>query len=467
MSGRSAVLVAVFVCGFSALVAAEEKVLFDFETEADLAAWSFLKLEDAKLPGAGDPEVKLSLSTEGATSGRKALKLTFAGGRTPTITTSSPVADWTRYRAFRADVTASRTCLVVFRALNETSKRGRSYNEGVSRWEKAARVEKGANTVVGFMPRGKGYQKVVTFEIYMVNPKPGESITVDNIRLDTVRPKVATPFTGGRRRLAEKFKVLGTNLEVWDVNELADKLKDTWTKPEDRSAAEVEATFRAEYEKIKTGHPKAVLVMLRDGQKGYDPAQPDKPFAGWTDAGTPSHLPMGLTLACFRNAGKSARIETCFRNRPGFLRVDLSSIPAGAKILAARLIVVRAVNIGSGWETKPTMFAVEPCRRAWKETEVNVFEYAKDRFWSDYGAGTWGEDGDCTAVILAHGPSNGVASSWDFTHAVRWWTTDGHANHGFILHGAPKYVDYLNIVTREHTDIGKRPAVMVVYEPKD
>jgi hypothetical protein len=188
---------------------------------------------------------------------------------------------------------------------------------------------------------------------------------------------------------------------------------------------------------------------------------------------------MGLTLACFANSGKSDRIETCFRNRPGFLRVDLAGIPKGAEILAARLIVARGVNMGNNWETKPTMFVVEPVKREWKEYEVNVFEYAKDAFWSEYSGETWGEGGDCEAVLLAHGPAAGKTLSLDFADAVRWWTSPSdpdvasgsrrggaRENHGFILYGAPKYVDYLNIFTREHATIANRPAVMVVYEPK-
>ncbi|MCY3021338.1 MAG: DNRLRE domain-containing protein, partial [Planctomycetota bacterium] len=214
-------------------------------------------------------------------------------------------------------------------------------------------------------------------------------------------------------------------------------------------------------------HPKAVLVMLRDGQKGYDPAKPDKAFAGWEDAGTPSHLPMSLTLACFANAGKSERIETCFRSRPGFLRVDLSSIPKGATILSARLVVVRAIDMGNNWQTKPTVFVAEPCKRPWKEYEVNVFEYASGKFWNDYAGLTWGDDGDCMAVFLAHGPSAGKTLSLDFTQAVKYWTDGKHANQGFILHGSPKYVDYLNIFARECKEPKNRPGLAVVYEPNE
>jgi hypothetical protein len=476
-------------------------MLFDFEDEAEVKAWSDIDIyalreveakatydaapkaapDPAKLAPykplvqpAKEPSVKIEWTTEGASSGKRAMKLTFAGGRMPTIATKPPIDDWRPYKSFRVTVTAPRTCMVVFRVMAETSKYGTGYSEGVSRWEFVARCEAGKNTLVTPCPRANVlWNKIKSFEIYMYTPREGESITVDGICLSTEQAQETSPFndalvtpTNKYFVPAGKYKVLGTDLEVRDVNDLADKLKDKWTKPEDKTVEQYEADFRAEYEKIRKDHPKAVLVTLRDGQKGYDPADPEKAFAGWQDAGTPSHLPMGLTVACFSNSGKGGDIETCFRNRPGFLRVDLSSIPKGSGVLAARLIVARGGAIGNNWETKPTMFVVEPCNRPWKEYEVNVFEYAKDCFWNEYAAETWGEGGDCDAVLLAHGPSGGKASSWDFAEAVRYWTDGKHANNGFILYGSPNYVDYLHAATRECPVVANRPAVMVIYEPR-
>lgn len=286
-----------------------------------------------------------------------------------------------------------------------------------------------------------------------------------SIRLSPNRPERSTPFDDSLAVPPGGYKVLGTDWTVKDVTELAAQLRDKWTKPEDKSVEQVEGEVRAEYEKIKTGHPKAILLTLRDGEKGHDSADPGKPFAGWEDAGTPSHGPMALTMGCFRNSGKSERIETCFRDRPGFLRVDLSSIPKGAEILTARLIVARSVDMGNRWATQPTLTVAEPCNRPWNEYEVNVFEYARDKFWTQYAATTWGDEGDCTAVLLAYGPSSGKANSWDFTQAVRYWTDGQHPNHGFILYGVPN-TDYLNIFTRECRDIKNRPCLVVIYEPK-
>lgn len=488
--------------GTPRMAAADDKALFDFEDEAEVKAWTNVDvyaLREAEAKAAYDeaakkaadpaqvapfkapvqpakePAVKLEWTTEGASSGKRAMKLTFAGGRMPTIATKPALDDWRTYRALHATVTAPRTCMVVFRVMTESGKYGAAYSEGVSRWEFAARCVAGKNELATPAPRSNAlWNKITSFEIYMYNPREGESITVDDLRLSTDRPEAVSPFTdalslatGKYLVPAGRYKVLGTDLEVKDVDALADKLKDQWVKPEDKAAAELEADFRAEYEKIKAAHPKAVLVALRDGDKGCDPANPDKVFAGWTDAGTPSHLPMGLTVACFGNSGRSGEIETCFRNRPGFLRVDLASIPKGADILAARLVATRAgASPDNNWDHKPTMFVVEPVRREWKEYEVNVFEYARDAFWSEYSGETWGEGGDCDAVLLAHGPAAGKALSLDFAEAVKWWTSGAHENHGFILYGAPKYVDYFHVSTRECPTVGNRPAVMVVYEPK-
>jgi len=259
------------------------------------------------------------------------------------------------------------------------------------------------------------------------------------------------------------YRVLGTELVVKDVDDLAEKLKDQWVKPADKGVAELEADVHAEYEKIKAAHPKAVLVTLREGDKGSDPATPDKLFTGWMDAGTPGHEPLVVVLTHFGNTGRAGSIRTWFRSHPALLRVDLSSLPKGAEVLAARLIVARSGNPGNNWDTKPTMFVVEPVRRPWNEYEVNVFEYAKDAVWSDYGAQSWGEGGDCDAVMLAHGPIAGKTLSLDFTEAVKYWTDGQHENHGFILYGA---LDRLSIATRESGNVSNRPAVMVIYEPK-
>src|SRR5262245_42573195 len=95
---RAFLLLAMLCLSLSAPAAPEPKppaevVLFDFE-EADLKDWSNLELPDAKLK---EPAAKIALSTDHATSGKHSLKITYAGGRWPTITTTKVPEDWMPY----------------------------------------------------------------------------------------------------------------------------------------------------------------------------------------------------------------------------------------------------------------------------------------------------------------------------------------------------------------------------------
>ncbi len=98
------------------------------------------------------------------------------------------------------------------------------------------------------------------------------------------------------------------------------------------------------------------------------------------------------------------------------------------------------------------------------EYEVNAFEYAKDKFWKGVGGTNWGDDPDFLPIFLAHGPGQGKVNTWDFTEAVRFWTTGKQVNHGFMLHGDSH--DYMIGHSREAKHIADRPAVLVVYEVK-
>src|SRR5262249_37350173 len=152
------------------------------------------------------------------------------------------------------------------------------------------------------------------------------------------------------------------------VIELGKKLKADWVKPEPRTLEQVEADFRARYEALKKDHPRAVLAVLRDGEKGYDPAQPEKVYAGWKDAYWSSHGPDGAYVGRSQNRGKSATHEVFMRHRSPLMRVDLSSVPAGSTVLAARLVIVRAndkVLDDHDPAKKPTLWVVEPCNRPW------------------------------------------------------------------------------------------------------
>ena len=274
----------------------------------------------------------------------------------------------------RASVTVSRPCLVGFRVLQDKSQRGEGWDPEVSRWEFTPFLRPGRNEVAAPLhPRGWDALKselgnVAAFEIYMYRPHKGEPIYVDNIRLTTERRPKPTPV---------KFPVPGTGLVVSGVGELGSKLARRWTKPKERTLDQVMAELKGRFAELKKAHPRAVLAVFRDGEKGYDPARPDKVYAGWADTYVNSHGPDGAIRARMANRGKAEAVESFMRHRGELMRVDLSSIPKGSKILAATLIKIRAS--GKPVE-KANLFVAEPCTRPWVETEVNAYEYARDKF---------------------------------------------------------------------------------------
>jgi hypothetical protein len=456
------------------IVAAEkpaDEVLFDFEDEADLKPWTNLVLPDAKEK---EPPAKIELSADHATSGKHSLKITFAGGSWPTITTTQVLDDWLPYHTFHADVTVGRPCLVGFTALQEKSQRGDGYDLSISRWTKTALLRPGMNRVSASLhPPNQNaisakWGKVVRFEIFMYNPHDGESIYVDNIRLTAEKqaaPSAKVRFTvGGTDWELSQVSSATSNPSADAVIALGKRLKDRWTKPEAKTVAQIEKEVKDQYAELKKKHPRAVLAILRDGEKGYDPGQPDKVYAGWKDAHINSHGPDGNYVGRARNSGKAATLEIFMRHRTALMRVDLSSIPQGAEILAARLLIVRASSGKTNNPEQPNMWVVEPCNRPWEESEVNAFQYAKDKFWKEIGGYDWGDDPDFLPIFLAYGPGQPKVNSWDFAEAVRFWTSGKHANHGFMLHGDSK--DYMMAHTREATDIKDRPAVLVICEPQ-
>jgi hypothetical protein len=464
-------LLPVLTCSVRAADKPAVRMLFDFEDAADLKAWANLELADAKEK---EPPAKIELSTDHATSGKRSLKITFAGGRWPTITTTQVLDDWLPYNTFQADVTVNRPCLVGFTALQEKSKRGDGYDLSVTRWTKTAFLRTGTNHVSASIhpPNDNAisakWGKVVRFEIFMYNPHDGESIYVDNIRLKS--EKEAGPSSKVRFTVAgTDWELFGTssgtsNASASAVMELGKKLKDRWTKPEAMTVDQIEKEVKDQYAELKKKHPRAVLAILRDGEKGYDPAQPDKVYAGWKDAHINSHGPDGCFVGRAHNSGKAGTLEIFMRHRTALLRVDLSSIPKGAEILAARLIIVRASSGKNQNAEQANMWVVEPCNRPWEEYEVNAFQYAKDKFWKEIGGFDWGDDADFSPIFLAHGPGQPKVNNWDFAEAVRYWTSGKHANNGFMLHGDSK--DYMMAYAREATEIKDRPAVLVIYEPK-
>jgi hypothetical protein len=447
----------------------EDLVLFDFEDAADLKAWTNLELPGTKVK---EPPAVIERSAEMATSGKYCLKITFGGGAWPTLTTTSVPADWNEWHTLKADIMVSRRCVVGLTVLQEHSRRGEGYEEAVSRWTRTFFLKAGKNQVSAPLRPASGNLldpkrgKVVRFEIFMYSPHVGEAIYIDNIRLSATKAE-GRPAKQSFAVAGTDWTINGTNatgvLSAGAVMELGKKLDAGWTKSEDRTVAQLEEDFAAQYRELKKKHPRAMFAIFRNGEKGYDPTQPDRAYAGWKEAYFSSHGPDGMFRARAENQSQSEVHEIFMRHRSPLMRVDLSSIPTGSQILAARLIVVRAREERDP-RKGPTMWVVEPCNRPWEEHEVNAFQYARDKFWKEIGGFHWGNDPDFLPVFLAYGPGRGKVNWWDFTEAVRFWTSGDHANHGFMLHGDSR--DYMTGHTSKTKEMTNRPAVLVIYEPK-
>jgi hypothetical protein len=465
--GLSLLLVLAWAALVPADDAATEKRIADFESESDIAIWENLVLPDPKQQ---EPAVKIEPSTEHATHGKQSLKLTFAGGVWPTITTAKVDDAWLNFKTFHADVYASRPCLVGFTVLQEKSQRGDGWDPVISRWTKTAFLKAGDNHITGSLVQPNDYAihakwgKIVRFEIFLYAPHENESIFVDNIRLDNEKlpppPKVEFKLVGNEQPLVADHASQA-------VIALGKELKDKWKPPTEQTVADVELRMSNLRDELQKTHPKARLLIFRDGAPGHDPMLPDKPYAGWKDAYFNSHGPDGMMLGRAELYGKRATQEVFMRHRSPLMQVDFSGIPKNANILGATLMIVRAGGLPKEHDplSQPTMWVVEPCNRPWVETEVNAYEYAKDKFWKEIGGMSWSDqDPDFPPVFLAHGPGQGKVNTWDFADAVRYWTSGQHENHGFMLHGDSK--DYMIAYSREAEDEKNRPAVFVIYEGK-
>src|SRR5262249_14773851 len=147
-----------------------------------------------------------------------------------------------------------------------------------------------------------------------------------------------------------------------------------------KTIEQVERDFKAEFEALRRDHPKAVLAILRDGERGWDPAHPDKVYAGWKMVYTNSHGPDGPNKGRENTPKLGDTVEVFMRHRSVLMRADLSSIPKGATILRARLVVTRDSGVRKPPD-QPNLWVVEPCNRAWDESSANCYFYAKGKHW--------------------------------------------------------------------------------------
>ncbi|HUV39112.1 MAG TPA: DNRLRE domain-containing protein [Planctomycetota bacterium] len=449
---------------------AEEKVLFDFGDPAQVQAWQMYQLpkpEKGRAPEP-EPEAKLELSVVDTGAGRRdgRLQITYAGGWQPTIAATQIPEDLTPYEAIKLDVTVPRAMVVGLRILQEKDKPG----PNTPAWGSTTVLKPGTNTVSFSMKKAQRFRtrvysdkegKAVLLQFYVYRPVAGEVVILDNVRVSTEDDANADNKTTPNSRPKDGYKVLGTELTVRDVDDLGARLAPQWQKPEkNRTIEEREVEFVALYNEFRKTHPKAVMVTLRQGQKGFDPANPEVEYAGWDNVHVNSHGPDGIPGRASNGIDRYGSLELFMRHRSQLIRIDVSSIPKGAKVLAARLLLAS----GAKPADKPNMFAAEACNRPWVESEVDAYQYAAGKLWHNVSGQYYdGDDPDYLPLYLAYGPAEGETSVWDFTRAVKRWTEEGHPNHGFFLHGDAKF--YARTFTKRANDVTKRPALVVIYEP--
>ena len=463
----------------------KDHVLFNFTGEAAARDWRPMKLpEVAEQQPAPTIEIATTAKTEAdAGQAGKGLKITFAGGDWPAVgTTTIPVqGNWKPFQTLHAELTVDRPSVAYFRICQ-----GKLAGAEQPRWEKTMTLLPGHNEVTLMLRHGIGSLDpekgdVTAFLIGMFRPEKGQSLLVANVRLsaDWPPPKVLgwySPYNHDgysaavareytRTGVVPKFKVLGTDLEVDDVPDLARRLKDKWARPRPATIQQVETDFRAEFDKLKRDHPGAVLAVLRQGEKGFDPSNPDKAYEGWRLVYLNCHGPDGPNPGRETTSPPSDTVEVFMRHRSVLMRADLSSIPKDAKILAASLVITRVQAADLRPPEKPNLWVTEPCNRDWDEKEANGYFFAKGKHWKGVSGLYYGEDPDFWPVLLSHGAAGGGAvSAWDFTEAVKFWLNGKHANHGFFLHGDSN--DYMLMYTPRAQDLKQRPALLVIYEPR-
>ena len=455
-------LLAVSLAFCTTRASAEEKVLFDFEDAAQAAAWAMWqepKPEKGRAPQA-EPEATLTVE-----AGQ--LAVTYAGGDFPTIVTTQVPEDLTPFEAIKADVTVARAMVLGVRIRQEQDKT--RLEDG---WFCTMFLKPGKNVVSFSLKKPQRFRtrqysakegKTVSLAFLVCGPNEGEKVLLDNVRVSTEDDPNADNKLTPNGRPENGYRVLGTELVVKDVADLGNKLKDKWVKPEkDVTLEEREAEFKSLYNDVKVRHPKAVMVVFRQGQKGYDPADPEKAYEGWANIHVNSHGPDGIVRSRASNGvDRYGSLELFMRHRSQLIRIDLSSIPKGSKVLAARLLLVTGMNRPVD---KPNMFAAEACNRPWVEGEANCYQYAKGKLWKwPSGQAYDGDDPDYLPLFLAYGPAQGQTNVWDFTEAAKGWIEQGKSNHGFFLHGDAQF--YARTFTKQCKEAEKRPAFMVIYEP--
>ena len=474
--------------GLMALVRGNEPVpdavLFRFDDAASVSPWKPIKLADVETEQPA-PQIEFSPAAKAPANGGGALQFTFQGGDWPAVATTkiSVAGNWQAYHTLLAELTVDRPGVAYFRILqsklDDEPKR--------APWQRTMILEPGRNEVALTIRHGLGSAiidpkrgDITSFIIGMFRPQDGQTLTVSNIRLtsDWPEPRITgwySPYNHDgysssvarefqRTGKITRFRVLGSDLEVADLPELLKLKQESWSRPKPKTIDQVEAEFQAGFDAMKPQHPRALMAILRDGERGYNPVRPDESYVGWSMVYISSHGPDGPNRGREQTPQLGETHEAFMRHRVMLMRADLAGIPAGSAILAARLVVTRERAKDRNVADKPNLWVVEPSNRAWDSASANCYFYAPGKLWRAVNGLYYGEDPDSWPVFAAHGPAgDGPANVLDFTEALRFWIGGEHANHGFYLHCQN---DYMRMYTHRAKDIKHRPAILVIYEPK-
>jgi hypothetical protein len=93
------------------LATAQDRMLFNFEMADAATDWRPAKLAEVKDEA---PAPKVAITAEGATSGKRALSLTFDGGTWPVIaaTRIAVTGSWKEFQTLQADLTVDRSLYI-------------------------------------------------------------------------------------------------------------------------------------------------------------------------------------------------------------------------------------------------------------------------------------------------------------------------------------------------------------------
>jgi hypothetical protein len=472
---------------YSAFGADPETLLFDFKS-SDLPTWEPVRLAALK-PDAPTPAPKIELSAPNDSTGKSSLKITFAGGQWPTVgTTVIPIKGaWKEFQTLEADLTVDKA-VVAYIGIGQGAQDAKALKPN---WEKTLFLRPGRNSVALTIRHGLGRTvidpkagEITSFVIGMFQPEAGQVLQVENVRLsrDWPPPQITgwySPYNHDgysawaaqdyeRTGTVPPFKVLDTGTgaatEVPSYIELSKKLKESWKPPAEITIEQAEGDFRVNYEVLKKEHPHAVMVILRDGEKGFDPANPRSTYAGWKIAYLSCHGPDGPNAGRESAGAKYDTVEAFMRHRGLLMQADLSCIPRGSTVLAGRLVITRVVGNDFKPIRKANLWMTEPCNRDWDPDAANCYYYARGKLWKAVSGLYYGQDPDFFPILLSHGPGSAPVNVFYFAEGLKFWIDQGHENHGFFFYGDSG--DYMRIYTQKCKNIRQRPAIMVIYEPK-